>query len=758
MPDKFDIEQIVSSALAQHEAGQLDLAESGYRTALQHDPDEPDALNLLGLVLQERGELDESIALLTRALIIVPDFPEALTNLARAQRSAGQPAAAVDAARRAIALDSELAEAHLQLGQALLDIGDHAGAVAAVRQATALAPRLVDALQHLGVALTRRNDHQAAAACLTDVLALDPSRADTTADLASALAEVARAHHAAGDADAALAAARRAVALDPARPDAQLQLGSALLMLQDIAGAIEASRRATDLAPQWSDAWAVFASALAADGDGKSAADAWQTALALRPTDADLLIRYADSLGELGRYVEALAIFRQAAALAPGDTRAKHGIASCLLFGDEVAAAAEVCRQAIETAADVPAIWKLLADCESVMGHFDEAAKCYRRALELDSRLASSMHALIVSGASFKDDAERQASWETLNDPTRPVTERVAAGFAEAHLSDREGAYDRAFDACAIANRLLRAERVAHGHVVDRDEFRSMVDRMIETIDQPIFEATAGWGDPSELPVFIVGMPRSGTSLVEQIAASHPLVYGAGERRDIAETVVALDGNSTADERVKWDRAMVRLEATAFVQRLRAQGGDAIRGIDKTPSNILHLGKIAVLFPRARIVVCRRDLRDVGLSCFFQYFQSDTLVWSNDLADCGFMARETERLMDHWRKVLPLRILEVDYETLVANLEHESRRLIDFLGLEWDPACLSFHETQRAVLTASLWQVRQPLYASSIGRWRHYRHHLGPLLRELEGLVPSDDESAVQARESHVAGSGITGP
>jgi hypothetical protein len=116
------------------------------------------------------------------------------------------------------------------------------------------------------------------------------------------------------------------------------------------------------------------------------------------------------------------------------------------------------------------------------------------------------------------------------------------------------------------------------------------------------------------------------------------------------------------------------------------------------------------------------------------------MTWNTDLADSGFRARQHERLMEHWQKVLPIRILEVQYETLVGNLEAESRRLIDFLGLEWDPACLSFHETQRPVLTASYWQVRQPLYASSVGRWRHYRHHLGPLLEALQGIVPPDSE------------------
>jgi hypothetical protein len=177
----------------------------------------------------------------------------------------------------------------------------------------------------------------------------------------------------------------------------------------------------------------------------------------------------------------------------------------------------------------------------------------------------------------------------------------------------------------------------------------------------------------------------------------------------------------------------------AYVQKLGVLGGNAVRVIDKQPDNILCLGQLAVLFPRARVVVCRRDLRDVGLSCFFQYFRDDPLVWTDDLADCGFRARQVERLMDHWHEVLPISILEIQYETLVDNLETESRRLIDFLGLEWDPACLSFHDTERAVATASHWQVRQPLYGTSVGRWRHYQRHLGGLLRQLEGLVPADD-------------------
>ncbi len=522
-------------------------------------------------------------------------------------------------------------------------------------------------------------------------------------------------------------------------------MGGALIDLDDTAGAVEVLRRATGLAPGSLEAQVALATALTRRKDHGPAAGVWQAALALKPDDPGLLIDLAASLGELGRSDEALATFRQADALAPGDSRTQYGIVLCLVRTGDIQAAAEVCRRAVETTPDQPRLWALLAECEAKLGHLDAAVRFYRRALALAPGSVEVLRDLVAAGGGLDDAAAKDAVRNVLDDRSRPVGDRVAAGFALGRSCDRDGAYDEAFAAYAVANRLLRADRAEHGVVFDRSVNHDLVDRMIATIGPQAFADTAGWGDPSELPVFIVGMPRSGTSLVEQIAASHPLVFGAGERMDIASILAVLDRERPTGRPNAWDRTSVRRETMAHLQRLRGLGGNAARAIDKMPLNVMFLGQIAMLFPRARIVVCRRDLRDVCLSCFFQHFHNATMTWANDLADCGFQARQTDRLIEHWRKVLPVSILEIQYETLVANLAAESRRLIDFLGLEWDPACLAFHETERTVLTASYWQVRQPLYASSVGRWRHYRHHLGPLLRELEGLVPADDEDPVPA-------------
>jgi tetratricopeptide (TPR) repeat protein len=737
MSDDIDLEHILDTALGWHRSGRPDLAEHGYRTVLQHDPGEVDALNLLGGILQERGDFVESIALLNRALEIEPNFPEALTCLARARRATGAPAMGMEAARRAIALDPEIAAAHFQLGGALIDLGDHAGAADALRQAIAVAPNSPDALLLLGVAMIHLNDLQASADYLTAALVLAPDRFDA----ATALTHLAHAYHAAGDIEAAVEAARRAVALDPTLPDAQIQLGCALLGQQNYTETVEVLRRAIQMAPGSPEARIAFATVLTCLKDYGAAAHAWETATQLKPDDPDVLIELANSLEALDRFDEALATYRRVDALAPDHSIAQFRIASAFARNGDLLAAVEACQRALKTKPDWPQALLMLGNCEAMRGHFDAADAAYRRVLTREPDSAAALHALATLGERVVSDSSKDTARDILNDESRTVRDRVVAGFMVGRVSDRVGLYDEAFEAYALANRLLRTERAANGFSFDRNGFRQFVDWSIATIVPQTLAHTAGWGDPSDRLVFIVGLPRSGTSLVEQIAASHPLVFGAGERKDIANIQAALGQGQWLRSPDVWDRALVRREASAYNLRLHSLDNNAVRIIDKMPDNILGLGQIAVLFPRCRIVVCRRDLRDVCLSCFFQAFLEDTTNWADDLGDCGFRAYETYRLADHWRKILPVPVLEIQYETLVGNLESESRRVIEFLGLEWDPACLAFHETERTVKTASHWQVRQPLYTSSVGRWRHYRRHIGPLLQELKELVPGDDEA-----------------
>ena len=271
--------------------------------------------------------------------------------------------------------------------------------------------------------------------------------------------------------------------------------------------------------------------------------------------------------------------------------------------------------------------------------------------------------------------------------------------------------------------------------VRDPAEHMRFISGLIDAFDPAFFQRLAGAGLRTERPVFIVGLPRSGTTLVEQILASHSRFFSAGElllTRDSFQAIPELVGSKESP--VSCIRhltdAVVRQLAENHDQRLSAlAGGQADRISDKMPENYLHLGLLATLFPDAVFIHCRRDLRDVATSCWLTPFQS--LHWTNDKEQIALRFQQYDRLMHHWQAVLPATIHEVSYEDTVGDLETVARRLLGACGLEWEPACLDFHKTNRPIRTASVSQVREPLYGTSIGRWKNYDTELADLFEAL---------------------------
>ena len=283
------------------------------------------------------------------------------------------------------------------------------------------------------------------------------------------------------------------------------------------------------------------------------------------------------------------------------------------------------------------------------------------------------------------------------------------------------------------------------GKSYDPQVHTRLVDGLLATFTPQFFECVRGVGLDTERPIFIVGLPRSGTTLTEQILASHSQVYGAGELNYLRETFEALPqvyGTATPLEALGpltptplpnsgergWGEGLRRL-AEWHLARLGELDAHAARVADKMPENYLYLGLIAALFPRAKLIHCRRDLRDVAVSCWMTNFRH--LRWAADPEQIIHRFHEYRRLMEHWQRVLPVPMLEVDYEETVTNLEGVARRLVDWVGLEWEPACLAFHETRRPVRTASVTQVRQPVYTRSVARWKHYEEDLGSVFEQL---------------------------
>ncbi len=681
-------EDAVKLARRHHHAGRLADAETIYLQILQNQPDHPEALYLLGALKGQRGDIDAGIDLIRRAIGFRPNAAEAHRNLGVLFAQQDRMEEAFNAFSRAAQLQPDSPHIHQDIGKILMKQNRPDEAIAAYSKAISLKPDFVEAHLLLGNALSAMRRYDEALAAYTRVAQVKSDSAEAHYNIGLMLGKK-------GRPDEAIRAFLRAVQLKPDFAAAFLHLGLAYRDAGQLAEALDACRRAAQIGP-----------------------------------DYMAHISMAMILAELHRFDEALASHALAAELQPDHALTHEVLGQILLRQRGADAAIEHFRRAVAADPSRIAAWNSLGVALQSRGDFDEAAACFRRMLELRPDLTVAHARLVNTNRQKASNQEIQPLIALLNQPGMPPEQRIGAEFALGTALDDAGQYDEAFAHFLEANAGLKAIRAAVGERYDPGQFRALVDQWIETFTPGFFEQRRGWGEPSELPVFVVGMARSGTTLVQQIAASHSRVYGAGELGEIVHIAHTLSGSETEIDVSGWDSRSVTMAAQKHLQRLQAMGPTAARVVDKMPSNLQHLGLIALLFPSARVILCRRDPRDTCLSCYFQGFVQGN-SFSFDLAHCGHYHVQNDRLAAHWLRVLPLAILEVQYENVVADLEGQSRRLISFIGLDWEPACLEFYRAHTTVLTSSAWQVRQPIYKSSVGRWRHYERHLGPLLESL---------------------------
>ena len=592
-------------------------------------------------------------------------------------------------------------------------------------------PDLGDALHMLGqLALTRGQADRA-------VDLIERAIEDYPEDVFEPHVNLGNAHAAAGHPEKAEASYRRALAINPACAPAHANLAGRLNARGAFQEALASCEAALPLDPALPHTHLNHAIALRGLFRAAEAEGPLRKALALQPDRVDTIRDLAGLLRQLNRYREALPLNERAVALRPNDPALLLELGTTWERLNDAEQARRQYQRAVAIAPGLAAAWMAAGRAERALGQFPAAADCFRRALAIDPSLSEARWHLSASGRQTADSDDAGHLRTMLARQDLPEENRIVSLFTLAKIMDDDDAYDEAFPLFAEGNARFRALRASQGERFDPVALRGRVDGLIGAFQPRVFQDLMAWGNASDLPVFIVGMPRSGTTLVEQIIASHGQVFGAGELADIPAIVRELaERNRDQPSIGRWDAAHARGFANSHISRLAGlaagQGAEAavLRVVDKLPDNIFHLGLIAALFPRARIILVDRDDRDTGLSNFFQFFTFGNL-FASDLADTGLRIRETGRLARHWRDALPGHVMTVRYEALVDDLEGQARRLIAFLGLDWDPACLRFHETARTVATPSMWQVRQPISRRSIGRWRHYERHLGPLFEAL---------------------------
>jgi tetratricopeptide (TPR) repeat protein len=431
-----------------------------------------------------------------------------------------------------------------------------------------------------------------------------------------------------------------------------------------------------------------------------------------------------------GKAGEAIETLREVIRTDPDHGGAHKTLGTVLLGEGELEGAIASYRRAIALDPSDCTLYHNLGTALQQLGRLDQAAEAYQKALEINPDFTVSRRQL--SGVKKFDpkDLDIPELQRQLKNEDLAEMQRAELYFAMAKSFDDIGDYDKAFSALQAANQIVRRDLE-----FSSERNSQYVNRMIDTFTPEFLAERKSFGSSSEVPVFIIGMPRSGTTLVEQIICSHPQVFGAGELMHMHKLFTAIPDQLKTKQRfpevaAEIDETMTLQLAEDYLGYLRSLDDSATRITDKMPFNFRMLGAIAMVFPKARFIHTRRNPLDVCLSCYFARFR-DALDFSYNLLDVGHYYREYERLMAYWKSVLDIQLMEVQYEELVANQEEISRQMIKFCGLEWDDRCLSFHEKERPVLTASNWQVRQPMYSTSVERWRNYEKYLGPLMSVL---------------------------
>jgi tetratricopeptide (TPR) repeat protein len=726
---------LFAQATELYHAGKLDAALALFAKVVMREPANSSALYWLGHIHNERREFDRAVDVLRRAIVerpgawvfhltlaesfrnlgelkraagccltalkLNPHYPEALCTLGLVTQRLGRPAEAVEHFRRALEMRPSFAQAHRDLAMVLRELG-----------------RLDEALDHLRSAVATAPEYAAARSGLSLVL-LDQGQTEEALiharEAVRLQADVAIYHHNLGHAlqranslSEARGAYLEALRLDPDLAYTHLQIGITLKADGQLAEAEPWFKQAIDLEPENPRFWEQLAELQMERQEHALAIPCWERAISLSAHERPgAYISLGWSLQEEGRLSDAIEQYQTALRLQP----------------------------------EAPLARINLGGIHEELGEMDQAEAAYRAAIGAAPGfgLAHAKLATLLRGR--MPDGDRAALENRLADPETNSSARARLLFALGLVLDARKEYTRAAECARLAN-ALNMEQARGPRAYQPDLHIQYAEGIIRGFTPRRFEQVACGGLEDFRPVFVFGLPRSGTTLIEQVLSGHSRIYGAGElrltRNSFDSIPLAVDCSGPALHCIERLTPMaVRRLALEHRDRLEhlVAGRPADRIVDKMPDNYIYLGLLAAMFPQAVFIHCRRDLRDVAVSCWTTDFRPENIPWASDPIYMGSRFEQYLRLMDHWRAVLPVPIHVVNYEDTVVDLEAVASPLLAACGLEYEPGCLEFHRLKRRVKTASVGQVRQPLYSHSVARWRNYEQEIPDLFQAIPQLA-----------------------
>lgn len=519
------------------------------------------------------------------------------------------------------------------------------------------------------------------------------------------------------------------MSVSAAVPNAQvltlLQQGSQHAQAGNLFHAEQCFREVTKIAPSNVDGWHLLAMLAGQEKQYDKAIQLYAHTLKLKPNFAEAHNNLGNTLKEAGRFKEAVESYRTAVRLKPEFAVFHSNLGSGLHQMGEFDAAKKAFGKSLHLDAANPDAWCNLAVIHSILGEKKEKVAACERTLELRSSYGQAFHMLAQDRKWEKKDSRFEQMAAFLDAPALPTEDRIHIGYALGKISEDVGEYDAAFGFFSRANLLKR-----QGFTLDIHHSQVQIGQIARQFSTEWMAKNQQYGHKDTCPVFIVGLPRSGTTLVEQILDQHSEVHGGGEQMLVAQVIRGLERDAHKRYPQVMDAIPQRVYAEVgeyYMKQLGALAPKARYITDKLPGNFAHIGFIKTILPEAKIIWCKRDYRDNAVSLFKRQF-GGYVPYAYDLYEIGRMTDMCERLRQHWMSALGEDdIMEVAYEDVVADVEKQARRMLAFLGLEWQEACLNFHANTRAVTTASYEQVRKPIYDSSVGVWKHYEKHLAPL-------------------------------
>ena len=658
----------------------------------------------IGGLLQEAlqyhraGQMQKAEHIYRRVLSLDPDNADANHLLGLIACQFNRSDIGIRLIRKAIQTNPGFVGAHLSLGNVLMSLGDTEGAIACYRNVIDLEPDYAEAHNNLGNALAGQGHLDEAAACFHRALAIKPDYADAYNNLGNL-------YNSRGDLDAAIAGYRKDLAIKPDNAEAHNNLGTALSNQGDLEGAAACFHKALAVKPDYAEAYNNLGNLYKEQDKLDAAIVSYRKALAINPHFAEAFSNLGTALAKQGDHQGAAASYRKAMAIKP-DYAEVYNNMGCLLIE---------------------------------LGDLSEAEKSFKRALEIKPDYAEvQAHIAVlkkyVQGAGAQKltdyDSEIREMETLLADDRKSTEEKIALNFSLGKVFEDLKQYGKAFTHIQAGNRLKRG---TFSYDIAEDEY--FFQKVMKIFNRQLFIANEGSGYRSDMPIFILGMPRSGSTLIEQILASHPEVHGAGEIIYLKHTMASFCENRRLPQfpecAAELDQPNFESLGRDYVAELRKYSESAAYITNKMPQNFIFIGLIKLILPGAKIIHSLRDPRDTCWSIYKNSFVG-TQNYAYDLKELGRYYKLYQELMQHWRSVLPGFIFEMKYEELVADQENQTRRLLEYCELEWHDSCLEFYKTSRPVRTASNLQVRQPLYSTSVHLWQEYANELEPLLKSLK--------------------------